>query len=335
MAVAAAGAGAGDEVICDPVVHFGGCAVLYNNAVPVFADIDPYTFTIDPAAIRERISERTKAIICTNLFGLPCDYDPIMEIAGEYNLIVIEDNAQAVGATYKGKYTGSIGHIGVFSFQQSKQLATGDGGMCLTSDKHLHDEMRITRLIGWLPEKRGDVAQRWREGRLGWNYRNTEMVAAVLMGQLDKADAILDNHRKAGAILTEALEGCEWLLPQRVDEERTHTYWVYGCRFEGEKVELTMDEFKRLAAEKELAASYHYTTLTSSAIPLFTEIRAYGKGCPIECPLYEGDVKYGVEQTPNCQELLDRLVLLGFSAWDLDFCKQQAEKIAEVRAAVE
>jgi len=207
--------------------------------------------------------------------------------------------------------------------------------MCITSDKRLHDEMRITRLIGWLPEKRGDPAERWRQGRLGWNYRNTEMVAAVLMGQLDKADTILQNHRAAGAILNEALEGCRWLLPQRVPEHCTHTYWVYGCRFEGEKVGVELHDFQQLAAREGLSASYHYTTLTAAAIPLFTEVRAYGRGCPLNCPLYEGQVSYGVEQTPRCQELLDRLVLVGFSAWDLDFCKRQAECLSRIREAVE
>ena len=162
-AVAAAEVGPGDEVICDPVVHFGAVAVMYNNGVPVFCDIDEHTFLIDPGSLEERITERTKAIICTHLFGLPCDMDSVMKLAENHGLMVIEDTAQALGATYKGRMAGTLGHIGVFSFEQSKHITSGDGGIGITGDGRLADRMRVIRIIGWRPEEHSNIAERWKE----------------------------------------------------------------------------------------------------------------------------------------------------------------------------
>ena len=145
-AVFAADAGAGDEVICDSMVQFGSAAVMYHNAVPVFADVRRDTHCIDPESVRERITERTKAIICTHLWGLPADMDPIMEIAEEHGLVVIEDNAHGLYAEYKGRLTGTLGHMAEFSFQMSKQLGLGDAGMATTMDERFEDNLWETIL---------------------------------------------------------------------------------------------------------------------------------------------------------------------------------------------
>ena len=330
-AIAAAGVGPGDEVICDPIVHFGAVAVMYNNGVPVFADVDPYTFTIDPESVRSEITKRTKAIICTSIFGLPYNVDAIREIAKKYNLIIIEDNAQAIGAKYdKEHYVGTLGDMGVFSFQQSKQLASGDGGIVTTNDKDLANEMRITRIIGWVPQESRNVAKRWKRGRLGWNYRMTELVAAVLLAQLEKCEKVINLHRQAANYYSEVINDCQWLRPQQVPKGYRHTYWQFACRFEGEKFGFSLSEFKKIMKEFKVSATYGYTQVPASNIPLFTEIRAYGKGCPVKCPLYKGNVHYGPGVTPVAEDLLSRIVLLGMNVWDMNEIKANAERLAKV-----
>src|SRR5437764_256070 len=134
-AVAAAEAGAGDEVLCDPICVFGAVAAMYNNAVPVFVDIDPVTMNMDPDRIEERITERTKAMIVTHVWGLPAEMDRIVAVARRHGLVVIEDCAHALFATYQGKAAGTWGDIGSFSFQMSKQMGLGDGGMGVTDSE--------------------------------------------------------------------------------------------------------------------------------------------------------------------------------------------------------
>ena len=149
-ALEAAGVGPGDEVIVPPLTMSSTTfVVLQAHAVPVFADVDPDTFQIDPASIRERVTSRTKAIIPVALYGLSPDMDAIMQIAKEHNLVVIEDDAEAITNTYKGKKIGTIGHISSFSFQSSKHLTSGEGGMIVTNDETLANNIRRFNSLGY------------------------------------------------------------------------------------------------------------------------------------------------------------------------------------------
>ncbi|MGB9596493.1 MAG: DegT/DnrJ/EryC1/StrS family aminotransferase, partial [Candidatus Poribacteria bacterium] len=139
--VIVSGAGAGDEVICDPIFVFGAVATMYNNAVPVFVDVDPITMNMNPDLIEAKITDRTKAIIVTHAWGLPAKMDKIVEIAHKHNLFVIEDCAHALFATYKGRYAGTWGDVGSFSFQMSKQMGLGDGGMAVTNDEQIAKDL--------------------------------------------------------------------------------------------------------------------------------------------------------------------------------------------------
>ena len=316
-ALAAVGVGPGDEVICDPIVHFGAAAVMYNNAIPVFADVDHKTFLIDPKSIEERVTERTRAIVCTHLFGLCCDMDRIMEIAQKHNLAVIEDSCQAITATCRGKLAGTMGDIGVFSFEQSKHITSGDGGIAITDDKALADEMKKMRIIGWVPEEAREVGERWKQGRLGWNFRMTELCGAVLLGQLEKLDSVVENHISTAQSYQDVLKDCKWLVPQYVPDGYRHVYWVYPYLFEGEKYGIKLDGFQRVAKEEKANLSIGYTKVPASMIPLFTEPRAYGKGCPTYCPLYAGKVNYGPGVCPVAEDILPRIVLLWCKPEDL------------------
>lgn len=298
--VAAADAGVGDEVVCDPIVQFAGIATMYNNAVPVFADVRRDTYNIDPQSIRERITERTKAIIVTHLWGLPCDMDPIMEIAREYNLVVIEDCAHALFAEYKGHYAGTLGHIGSFSFQQSKHLSTGDGGIGITDDEELKDKM-----VDMAGPTFYSVAH-----RLAWNYRMTELVAAIALVQLERARKYVDEIVANANLYTEAIMDTEWLVPQRVPEGYKHSYHIWVCTFEGERYGIHYDDFKKAVSDVGCSAGFGYTQQPAYLYPAFYEPIAYGRGCPIKCPLYEGKLNYSRGACPVAEEIIPKMVLI-------------------------
>ena len=140
-AVSISGAGTATEVICDPMVQFGALAALYFNAVPRFADVKPDTYLMDPASLRANITKQTRAVIVTNLWGLCAELDEIRRICDEHNIFMIEDCAHSIGATWKGKHSGTYGDMGCFSFQQGKHMTTGDGGMMTTNRQDLYERL--------------------------------------------------------------------------------------------------------------------------------------------------------------------------------------------------
>lgn len=241
----AAGVGPGDEVISPALtVIMDAFATLYQGATPVFADVDPETFNVDPKDIQKKITSKTKAIIVVSLYGLPPDLDPIMEIAGEHNLIVIEDNAQCLLGRYRGKLAGTVGHMSVFSFENSKHLSVGEGGMVITNDEVLAEGVRKYGGIGYKNLTAGggriklneDVFQDpdyKRHDCLGWNYRMTELCAAVGVAQLERADEIVKMRQDVARLYAESIDRCEWMIPQKVPEGCSHAYFTYGVKYEG------------------------------------------------------------------------------------------------------
>ncbi len=193
LALVALGIGEGDEVLV-PSLTFVATAnsVRYVGAKPIFVDSDPEYWCLDCDKIKERITENTRAIIPVHLYGHPCDMDAIMEIAQEHGLYVIEDAAEAHGAEYKGKKVGSIGHISCFSFYGNKIITTGEGGMCLTNDAQLAERIRILKDHGMNPERRY-----WHDV-VGFNYRMTNLQAALGVAQLQKLTKFIERKREIG-----------------------------------------------------------------------------------------------------------------------------------------
>jgi perosamine synthetase len=243
-ALVAAGVGRGDEVIVPPLTMAStSFVVLHANAVPVFADIDPNTFTISPADIERRITPRTKAIIPVALYGLSPDMDAIMEIANRHNLIVIEDDAQCFLGYYKGRIVGSIGHMASFSFQSSKHMTSGEGGMLITNDKELADKVRCFANLGYAMVSgepgRGkitkDIIQDPKYERhvsVGWNYRMSELCAAVALAQIERLGELVEQRIKVAQLYAQAVRGCDWLVPQAVPDGYRHSYWTYVLKLE-------------------------------------------------------------------------------------------------------
>ena len=183
----AIGAGAGDEIICDPVVQFHGVACLHSNVVPVWADVRKDNFLLDPKAVEKKITRRTKAIWVTHLWGFPAEVDKLRRIANRHGIYLLEDCAHAMFLEYKGRYAGTWGHVGTFSFNMGKQLGTGEGGMAITNDDQVARKLRRRIIFGESPPV------------LAGNYRMTEFVAAVGIVQLKKVPRYLEEYRKGKA----------------------------------------------------------------------------------------------------------------------------------------
>lgn len=202
LALVLAGIGPGDEVIV-PTLTFVATAnaVRHAGGTPVFVDSEPNTWTIDPMQVAKKITARTKAIMPVHLYGHPADMDPIMELAHRHRLIVIEDAAEAHGAMYKGKRVGSIGHVGCFSFYGNKIITTGEGGMLTTNDDRLADQARLLRDHGM-----SRTRKYWHEV-VGFNYRLTNLQAAVGVAQIERIEMILDQRAAIAAHYRELLHG--------------------------------------------------------------------------------------------------------------------------------
>jgi perosamine synthetase len=246
LALIAAGVGPGDEVII-PDLTFAATAntVIHTGAKPVMVDVMQEYWNIDPDKIEEAISERTKAIVPVHLYGHPCDMDPIMDIAGRYSLCVIEDCAEALGARYKGKLVGSFGELACFSFYSNKVITTGEGGMVITGHRNYRDIMEKWRDHGMSKSKRY-----WHDVP-GFNYRMTNLQAAVGLAQMEQVDKFLENRQKISAWYQKGLSSSaeELTLPVQM-HWANNIYWLYTILVNEEKMGLSRDDFMK-ALERE------------------------------------------------------------------------------------
>lgn len=218
LSLRALGIGRGDEVITTPFTFIATAeAISYTGAKPIFVDIDPITFNIDPSRVEERITDKTKAILPVHLFGHPADIDPIISIAKRYNLKVIEDSAQAFGAVYKGKKVSTFGDTGCFSFYPSKNLGCyGDGGMLITGNNEVAERTRSLRNHGSM--------ELYHHSEIGFNSRLDELQAGILRIKLQRIDEYNRKRREKALIYKERLKGIPLILP----EERPEAYHVYN-----------------------------------------------------------------------------------------------------------
>lgn len=246
IALEAAGVSMGDEVICPPLTMSStSIAVLMANAIPVFADVDPDTFLITAEEIEKKITSKTKAIITVSLYGLSPQMKPIMDLADKYNLVVIEDNAECYGAEQDGKIVGTFGDIASYSFQSSKHLTAGEGGIVITDDADLADKMRRYSGLGYagISSSKGRITKDdiqnpdyERHVILGWNYRMSDLCAAVALGQLERMDELVGMRKLSANYYNEAVNGCEWLVPQKVLPGNVNSYWTYVLKLDVDKI---------------------------------------------------------------------------------------------------
>lgn len=200
-------------------------AVIYNGLIPIFVDSEPETYNMDPEKIEEKITERTRAILMVHTYGHPCEVDKILEIAEKYKLYVIEDFAEAIGSEYRGKKCGSFGIISCTSFYANKLITTGEGGMCLTDDENLAQKMRRLRNLAFIPQKR------FLHYELGFNFRLTNVQAAIGLAQLENVSERIEKKIKIARKYSEMLKELEDKGILKLPNEKNYvknTYWMYG-----------------------------------------------------------------------------------------------------------
>ena len=292
----AIGAGAGDEIICDPVVQFHGIACLHNNVVPVWADVRRDNFLMDPKAVEKRITRRTKAIWVTHLWGFAAEVDKLRRIADRHGIYLLEDCAHAMFVKYKGKYLGNWGHFGTFSFNMGKQLQTGEGGMAITNDDRLAAELNKRIIFGESPEV------------LSSNYRMTEFQAAVGVEQLKKVPGYLKTYRKGKRYLDAAIADCAWLDRRKEAPGSTVSPYAWSCIFRGERRKVDYGVF-RAALHQVGAFGIGFTQRPAYMYAMLRNPNAYGnKGCPYNCHLYKGRVHWPDGLCPVAEDVIPRLV---------------------------
>lgn len=244
IAVAALEIGPGDEVIV-PSLTIISCVhqIVRAGAVPVFVDADATTWNMDVSQVEARITSRTKAILAVHIYGLPVDMDPLMQIARRHGLKVIEDAAEVIGQTYRGKPCGSFGDLSVFSFYPNKHITTGEGGMIVANDGNLAERCRSLRNLCFQPERR------FVHEEIGWNYRMTNLQAALGLAQLERVNEFVARKRAMGSLYTSLLADLPQLkLPIAETNYSKNIYWVYGLVL-GDEIKMdAADVMKRLSA---------------------------------------------------------------------------------------
>jgi perosamine synthetase len=299
IAVAAAGIAPGDEVITTPITDIGTViGVLYQQAVPVFADLGANTYNLDPVDVERKITSRTKAIIAVHLAGNPCRLEELKAIADKHNLVLIEDCAQAWGAKYRGQPIGTIGHIACFSLQQSKQITCGDGGVVGSSDE------RFGPLLQSYGDKGGDrVRGAGVFERFSTNYRMSELQAAFAAAQLDRLEGIVSTRARLGNALTAKLAGVKGIEPHGVDAADRATYWFYFLLVKPNELSCDRGQFVKALAAEGVSASAGYIPFPMYGNPVFKKHEFFAGRWPIkEMGLTEMD--YSKVTCPEAEAIL-------------------------------
>jgi len=284
--VIAAGVGQGDEVLCDPVCVFGALAALYVRGKPVFVDCEPVTFNMDTDQIEDKITPRTKAIVVTHIGGLPAAMDKVVAIARKHGLFVIEDCAHAIFATYRGRHAGSWGDVGSFSFQASKQLSLGDGGMAITKRRKIAADLALHAGAPTLHSVAYGVHH---------NFRMNEQTAAIGLAQLPKVRKSCRELIQIGHMWNRAVQDCPWLAVQRGPEGAQSTYHLWCATFEGAKYGISRKRFKETLRKHRVPFSLGYTGRAAYQHPVFGKV--FPKG------------KYPKGLCPNAEYMVPRMVL--------------------------
>jgi perosamine synthetase len=292
LALLSLGIRAGDEVII-PDLTFVASAnpILYCGAKPVPVDVDRMSWNLDPSKIEERITTNTKAIMAVHLYGNPCDMDQILKIARKYRLNVIEDAAEAHGASYKGKRVGGIGDLGAFSFYGNKIITTGEGGMITTNNKEFAKEIRMLRDHAMSPSRRY-----WHDV-LGYNYRLTNIQAAIGVAQMEQIDSFIETKRRNASLYKSFLNDVNGITLPPESEDCNSVYWMYSVLIE-DVFGVSRDELIVKLAEKNIDSRPFFYPLNhlpmynnNESFPVAEELSFKGINLPSATTLTEEDIK--------------------------------------------
>lgn len=314
IALGAVGVTAGDEVITSPVTDMGSViGILYQNAIPVFADLDPRTYNMDPKSIEEKITDKTKAIMVVHLAGNAADMDVIMDIAARHNLKVVEDCAQAYMCYYKGRLVGTIGDVGCFSLNDYKHISTGDGGMLL-----LKDEETYRRALKFADKNydrlSNDPAAMRRVEYLAPNYRMTELQGAVAIAQLDRLENICSKRNEYGEAITDGIKDLTGIYPPVVLDGCKSSYWFYMFRINEAEIKASRDDFSKALAAEGIPNMPGYIPSCVYEYDLFANKNAYpGSDVPFSIGHDPEKVRYYKGMCPMAEEILNTAIRINVS----------------------
>tara|TARA_X000000950_G_scaffold14462_1_gene15648 strand:- start:22616 stop:23803 length:1188 start_codon:yes stop_codon:yes gene_type:complete len=323
-ALHALGVGKGDEVIVPPLTMAStSLCVLQNGSIPVFADVDLKTFNIDPKSIIKKITPKTKAIITVALFGLSPEYDEILKICKENNLFLIEDNAECFLGYYKGKLVGTFGDFSSYSFQASKHISCGEGGMLTTNNPKYADIARRFTSLGYAGVSgkqakitRNDIQDPKynRHISLGYNYRMSEVQSAVMLGQLERINELVDIRIKVGELFDKAIEGSSLVTKQYTPEYCINSYWGYSMILNTNNPEIDWYKFRDLF-QKNGGDGYYAAWKLTYQEDLFTQQIQHLDG------IYQ---KYEEGLCPNAEFLQKRMICMKTNYWNINEAIEQA-----------
>mgnify|MGYP005834102095 CR=1 FL=1 len=322
VAVGALNLEPGDEVITTTVTDMGTViAILMCNLVPIFADVDPRTGNVTAETIAKQISPKTKAIIAVHLFGQMCDMDPIRALAREKGFWLIEDCAQAHLSEYKGHLAGTIGDIGCFSFQQSKQMTTGDGGMIITNDDHLAYRARLFADKGW-PRGTGERGHLF----LGPNYRLTELQGAVGLAQLHKLDEIVARRRHTAEMLAEMLDDIPGINPPYLVPGTNPSWWIFSFTIDEKVLGVSPQDFAAALQAEGMPFHVGYIPNPIFDYPVIKERKTFGtSGIPWTLPQARQGITYEDKDYPGTMWFLSTTFV---TSWNEGMTEEDVRDIA-------
>lgn len=309
LAVAAVNPEPGDEIITTSITDMGALSpIVFQGAIPVFCDVDPETCNVTAATIEKCISEKTRAIIVTHLFGNPCEMDAIMELANKHNIPVIEDTAQAFMASYDDKYVGTFGAVGCFSLQQGKHITTGEGGIVVTDDDALARRMFlfINKAWGYGDEKPDHYF-------LALNYRMTELQGAVAVAQMDKLEWVARTRVLMAEALTTQLAGVRGISTPQISERAVHTFWKYCLRVDDSVIPGGSVALAKALKECGIASAPRYIQKPAFHCQVFRDQVTFGESrWPFTLARPEA-VDYSEERFQGTYEALEGVLVLPFN----------------------
>ena len=308
-ALGAVGIQPGDEVITSPITDMGSViGILYQNAVPVFADLDPNSYNMTAESVKAKITDKTKAVVVVHLAGNAAEIDEIVKVCHAKGIYVIEDCAQSYCCKYKGKYVGTFGDIGCFSLNDFKHISAGDGGMVITDNEELYHKAVMFADKNY--NRFGENVVR-NSPHIAPNYRMSELVAAVGLAQVEKVENICKKRNAYGDALTKGISSLSGIYPPKVHPECESSYWFYLIRVDEKELGATRKEFVEALRAEGIIAGEGYIAQCVYEMDMFTNKTAYGEmKCPFSCPFYGKEIEYKTGLCPTAEKILSTCVRL-------------------------
>jgi dTDP-4-amino-4,6-dideoxygalactose transaminase len=328
IAIAALDPNPGDEIVTTSITDMGALTpILYQGAIPVFAEVDPLTLNVTAKTIEPCLSERTKAIIVTHLFGSPCEMREIMELANSRNIPVIEDCAQSFLARYDGSYVGTFGAIGCFSMQQGKHMTTGEGGLVVSNDEALARRMFLLINKAW-----GYGDQNPDHYFIALNYRISELQGAVAVAQLEKLQSVVDRRIARATQLTALIAELPGIKAPKTKSETVHTYWKYCLNVDGTVIQGGSVGLAKLLKDRGIACAPRYIQKPAFMCEVFQKRRTFGSSqYPFNLARPEA-LDYSPARFPLTYKALEQVLVL---PWNELYTNEHVNYIADaIKASV-